>query len=319
MSQTTNIHSDLVWYKRIALEILWCVCYLLGCTPRWFRFGVMMPFFSCLLRLVGYRKKVVIKNLTNSFPEKSEAEIQALARNFYDTLAEVVVTTICLAAASPKQANEIMEWIDYEGHIERNKGRDWIAMAAHFGCWEYYPLWSWLDKECAFMSVYHTLRSDVFEHFYRRMRSRLAPNISIVPMKDTLRHYIRNRSKEHTTIIGLISDQSPILRADSQWIDFLNQKTTFIEGGERIAMKFGIPVYFVDAVRRKPGDYRIQLIELYDGKESVEEGEITRRYAEALEKMIRRSPELWMWSHRRWKHSPEIQLKRFGTTTLTEN
>ena len=300
------------------MEVLWGLCYAIGCTPRWFRFGLLLPLFSFILRLLRYRKAVVIENLTKSFPEKSAQEIRDIARRFYDTLAEVIVTTVSLAAATSERDSNAIIWRDVEAHIERNRGRDWIAMAAHYGSWEFYPLWSWDDPNCQFMSVYHTLKSEVFEHFYRRMRSRLSPNISIVPMKDTLRHYLRHRTSERTTVIGLISDQSPRLLADSKWLDFLNQKTLFIEGGERIALKFGLPVYFVDAERVRYGEYRVSLVELYDGKEQVEEGVIIRRYAEKLEAMIRRNPELWMWSHKRWKHTPEKQAAKFGRSTLEE-
>lgn len=316
MGNRENIHSDLVWYKRVALEVLWGVSYLIGCMPRWFRFGILRPFIVAILRLIGYRKAMIIKNLTNSFPEKSEKERAEIMRASYNTLAEAIVTTISLAASDKKQYDDVVEWVDLEGHISRNKGQDWVAMAAHFGSWEYYPMWGRVDKEGSFLAVYHPLRSEVFEHFYRRMRSRLSPNVEIVPMKNTVRRYVTKRKNGETAVLGLISDQSPLMRADSKWIDFLNQKTLFVEGGERIAMKFGLPVYFVDSERIEYGRYRIRFVEIYDGKEQVEEGVITHRYAEKLEAMIRRSPELWMWSHNRWRHTPEKQAKKFGATTL---
>lgn len=316
MGNKENIHSDLVWYKRVALEVLWGVSYLIGCMPRWFRFGILRPFIVAVLRLVGYRKAMIIKNLKNSFPEKSEKERKQIMRASYNTLAEVIVTTISLAASDKKQYDNVVEWVDLEGHISRNKGQDWVAMAAHFGSWEYYPMWGRVDKEGSFLAVYHPLRSDIFEHFYLRMRSKLSPNVEIVPMKNTVRRYVTKRKNGETAVLGLISDQSPLMRADSKWIDFLNQKTLFVEGGERIAMKFGLPVYFVDSERIEYGRYRIRFVQLYDGKEQVEEGVITRRYAEKLEAMIRRSPELWMLSHNRWRHTPEKQAKKFGATTL---
>ena len=316
MGNKENIHSDLVWYKRVALEVLWGVSYLIGCMPRWFRFGILRPFIVAVLRLVGYRKAMIIKNLKNSFPEKSDNERKQIMRASYNTLAEVIVTTISLAASDKKQYDNVVEWVDLEGHISRNKGQDWVAMAAHFGSWEYYPMWGRVDKEGSFLAVYHPLRSDIFEHFYLRMRSRLSPNVEIVPMKNTVRRYVTKRKNGETAVLGLISDQSPLMRADSKWIDFLNQKTLFVEGGERIAMKFGLPVYLVDSERIEYGRYRIRFVQLYDGKEQVEEGVITRRYAEKLEAMIRRSPELWMWSHNRWRHTPEKQAKKFGATTL---
>jgi KDO2-lipid IV(A) lauroyltransferase len=116
-------------------------------------------------------------------------------------------------------------------------------------------------------------------------------------------------------VLGLISDQAPPLRADTEWFDFLNRKSTFIEGSERIAMRFKLPVYFLHIERVKAGLYRLRFDPLYDGTEEVEPMEITRRYARALESMIREHPELWLWSHNRWKHSPETQVRRFGKMT----
>ena len=306
---------ELSWYKRVALELLWAISWLIGRSPRWFQYGMLRPLFTFLLRMARYRRKVIIENLTRSFPEKNDKQIKAIMRDFYYTLGEVVVSTMALASAKPERDGDLLEWVAYREHIEHNRGRDWVAMASHFGCWEYYPLWCWLDTECHFMSVYHPLKSDIFEHFYRRMR-KFAPNITTVAMADTVRHYIKRRSPEYTTVLGLISDQSPRLMADSKWLDFLGQKTTFIEGGERLALKFSIPAYFVYAERVAPGRYRARFIELYDGKEPLKEGDIVRRYAETLEKMVREHPELWMWSHKRWKHTPEKQRKKFGRSTL---
>ena len=113
-------------------------------------------------------------------------------------------------------------------------------------------------------------------------------------------------------VIGLISDQSPILRADTGWIEFFNQPTAFIDGGARIGLRFGIPIYFTYAERIKADSYKIRHVEIYDGKEQVESIEIVRRYAQHLEALVRECPELWMWSHNRWKHTPEKQARKFG-------
>ncbi|MEF2793825.1 MAG: lauroyl acyltransferase, partial [Alistipes dispar] len=48
--------------------------------------------------------------------------------------------------------------------------------------------------------------------------------------------------------------------------------------------------------------YRMSFVPLYDGEEQVAPNEITERYVRELERVIRERPELWMWSHRRWKH-----------------
>lgn len=315
MAEQSEKHNELRWYQQVAFALLWGFCRLLGFAPRWVRYYVLRPFLIGVLRLVRYRRKVILENLRHSFPEKNEDEILAIMRKYYASLGEIIANIVCLAGANPKRDADVITWEDAPKHIAENRGRDWIAMASHFGCWEYYPLWSWTDRESRFLSVYHPLKSPVFEKFFRRIR-KYTPNVELVPMANTLRQYLRVRSSEYTTVLGLISDQSPQLTADSLWYDFLNQKTTFITGSERLAMRFGLPVYFCDVERRPMGCYHVRFIQIFDGVERVEEGEITRRYVEHLERMIRRTPELWMWSHKRWKYTPEKQALMFGKSTL---
>lgn len=307
--------SDLKWYQRVLLEVIWVCALAMGYSPRWYRFGVVQPLFYVLLRLVRYRRKVIVGNLQRSFPEKSSKEINKIVRGYYTTLAEIIVDIISLAGTSPKRDPDLVTWVGRDEHEELNRGRDWIAMASHYGCWEYLPLWVWCDSITHFVTVYHPMRSPLFERFFARLRN-FAPNMHQVPMSDAIRHYIRMRNEGRNVVLGLVSDQSPNMRPDTVWFDFLNQKTAFVDGAEKLAMKFGMPVYFVHTERIAPGRYAVRLDEIYDGVEAVEPHEITRRYAVALEAMIRKTPELWMWSHRRWRHSPESQARKFGKSTL---
>lgn len=314
MSEKTPNNNSLRWHQRVALELLWGVCCTIGFMPRWFRYGIFHPFIYALLRVVRYRYKVMWSNISLSFPEKSTKEINQIVNASYRNLAEVIVDTICLAGAKRRGDLNHVTWVNKDEHLARTKGRDWIAMASHYGCWEYFPLWSFMDSKNHFMGVYHPLKSPVFEHFYRRLRN-FAPNYHQVTMQDTMRYYIRNRGNGVNLALGLISDQTPNLRADTEWFDFLNRKTAFIDGSEKLAMRFHIPIYFVHVERVKAGHIAVRFDEIYDGVEEVEPMEITRRYAAALESMIKEQPELWMWSHKRWKHSPEKQLRRYGKMT----
>lgn len=307
--------SDLKWYQRMLLEVIWVFALAIGYSPRWFRYGVLRPIIDLLLRLLRYRRKVIVDNLQRSFPEKSSKEIDKIVSGYYTTLAENIVNIISLAGTSPKRDPDLVTWVGRDEHEKLNRGRDWIAMASHHGCWEYLPLWVWHDSITHFVTVYHPMRSPLFERFFVRLRN-FAPNMHQVPMSDAIRHYIRMRNEGRNVVMGLVSDQSPNMRPDTVWFDFLNQKTAFVDGTEKLAMKFGMPVYFVHIERIAPGRYAVRLDEIYDGVEAVEPNEITRRYAVALEAMIRKSPELWMWSHRRWRHTPESQARKFGRSTL---
>ena len=110
--------------------------------------------------------------------------------------------------------------------------------------------------------------------------------------------------------VTLIADQTPGWPEIQNWTLFLGQWTPFFMGMEKLALKFHMPVVFLDVHKVRRGYYEARFDLIYDGDEAVDEGEITRRYAERLEQMIRTRPELWMWSHRRWKHDMENWMAR---------
>ena len=290
--------------QRIGLESLWLGARVFAAMPYWFKYYVVENLIFVLLRYcLRYRMKVVKTNLRNSFPEKDERELAVIRRRFYRTLAEIFVDTINLAGLTPEKGRSLLTVKGLEEQKERVGGRDWIAMTAHFGCWEYCSFWGLYDPTQIVVAVYHPLRSRIVEAFYQRLRN--GDYATTVAMKESLRFYLRNRAGGiggRNLVMGLIADQNPPRRPDSRWFRFLNQDTIFFDGGEKLALRCQLPVYYVKMERLRRGRYEMSFELIYDGKEEVAEYEITQRYVRMLEAEIRRRPELWMWSHRRWKH-----------------
>ena len=296
--------TELTPMQRIGLESLWLGARVFAAMPDWFKYYVVENLIFVLLRYcLRYRMKVVKTNLRNSFPEKDERELAVIRRRFYRTLAEIFVDTINLAGLTPEKGRSLLTVKGLEEQKERVGGRDWIAMTAHFGCWEYCSFWGLYDPTQIVVAVYHPLRSRIVEAFYQRLRN--GDYATTVAMKESLRFYLRNRAGGiggRNLVMGLIADQNPPRRPDSRWFRFLNQDTIFFDGGEKLALRCQLPVYFVKMERLRRGRYEMSFEQIYDGKEEVAEYEITERYVRMLEAEIRRRPELWMWSHRRWKH-----------------
>lgn len=300
----------ITFFQRVQLEILWFLCRGFALLPYWFRYYVFENLiFVILCYCLRYRRKVVWENLCRSFPTKSRKELAEIRRKFYRTLSEIFVDTVSLAGVnSADKARRMIRFPGGEAQSAVTAGRDWIAMMAHFGCWEYGSFWGLYDPSQVVVAVYHPLRNVVMEELYQRLRSH--SNTRTVAMQECLRFYLRNREQGidgKNMVIGLIADQNPPRRPDSHWFRFLNQDTLFFDGGERLALKCGLPVYFgrMDRVRR--GCYEMTFEQIYDGQEKVSENEITERYVRRLEAMIEARPELWMWSHRRWKHKRQPQ------------
>ena len=107
-------------------------------------------------------------------------------------------------------------------------------------------------------------------------------------------------------VVGFVSDQSPRLTSTHLWVNFLNQETAVFTGTERIAKKVDAAVFFVDITKKKRGHYLCQLRPLTSDARSYPDYQLTEVYMQELEKMIRRNPSIWLWSHRRWKHKRPV-------------
>lgn len=318
MSRADNIIAGATRWERIRYYALYSVCRLVGYLPEWFLYYCLAEVLYLILYYVArYRVKVTRSNLSNSFPEKSDRELRRIERKFYRHLSEIFIDTIDLTGISKRALRRRMVIENEDSHRRNIEGRDWIAAMAHYGSWEYFMVYALGDEPGReTVGVYKTLHSKAMDMLYLRMRSRM--NMAPVPMSLFLRHVVRNRSNNVRMGIGLIADQSPAWFYWDKWYDFLGQPTHFYNGMETIALRFGMPIYFMHIDKTRRAHYRGRFECIYDGSEQVEEGEITRRYARKLENMIRERPELWLWSHRRWKHRPTAEeLERIQTQNVS--
>lgn len=288
--------------ERLECGALTVVCKVVGWLPERFLYGPFLDLLYWLLyRVFKYRVDVVHDNLTRAFPEKGAEEIAGIESRFYRHLAEIFVDTVDLVGISAGKLKRRMNFLNNDQLHEWMQGRDWIAAMAHYGSWEYFNVYP-LVTESKVLGVYHPLKDRGFDAFYKKSRSRFG--LTPVAVNLLLRTYMAGRKEGRPQVIGLIADQIPTLYNIDHWYEFFGRYTGFYSGMEKMALRFGIPVVFVDVTKTARARYEVRFEMLYDGHEEVGPHEITARYAACLEKMIRRCPELWMWSHRRWKHQP---------------
>ncbi len=294
----------LSFLQRVALEVIWLNCRIFAIMPRWYRYGVVARLVCALLRLVGYRSKVVVDNLKNAFPEKSEEEIERIKNGFYYNISQIFVETISMPAMSDEDCRRANRITNIEVMCEDLKGKNWIAAMAHQGCWEFNTFYGVYQSGHVQAGVYSPLHNRVADALYLRLRERTG--LIKLPMNDIMRFCIRNLETGidgKPIVVALIADQTPPRKEkNNRWFEFFHRDTIFFDGAEKLAMRYNMPVYFVAMKRVKPGFYESTLDLIYDGQEVVEEGVITTRYAKRLEQMITEDPESWLWSHRRWKH-----------------
>lgn len=310
MSENTDKRSSRFWGN-----VIYCCCRAVGLLPWWFLYYVLAePIYFLLYYVVRYRVKVTRSNLRNSFPEKGKKELRRIERAYYRHLSQVFIDTIDLAGISPKAMLRRMVMVDEEKIRGEMLGRDFIGAMSHYGSWEYFMFFAInAEQGRRTLGVYKPLHNKAFDHYYRKMRSRLG--MIPVSMRMVTRDIVTNKRAGNSVTLGIVGDQTPRRSSIDHWFDFLGQPTPFYSGIEKLALKFGMAVYFLDIEKVKRAHYVVRPVMIWDGREEVSQWEITERYIGKLEEMIRRNPQYWMWSHRRWKSKPEAGELEVGEPT----
>jgi KDO2-lipid IV(A) lauroyltransferase len=250
--------------------------------------------------IIGYRKKVVFENLSNSFPEKSKNEIKSIAKKFYRHLGDIIIENAAILNMSQEKVQQFTVVRNIEQMNQfHEKNKNVIAITAHYGNWELLPTLSPHTKY-KILSVYKPLKNKFFDKKIYQMRKRF--NGVPVPMKSVYKEITKQQREGNSFILGLVADQCPPRKYINYWTTFLNQETPFFTGSEKIARKFNHAVVLTLVKKRKRGLYEIDFIPLVENAKEMNEAEITEQYVRELEKTINENPPCWLWSHRRWKY-----------------
>ncbi len=262
--------------------------------------------FVIIYYIVRYRRRVVIDNITSSFPEKSAVECCGIARQFYRHFADYFVETIKLAHVSDAEMKRRMEFVGVE-MIDRlfDEGRSIVMYFSHCGNWEWAPsitLWTRHkpSSETVFAQVYRPLKNAWFDAYFLKLRSRFG-SLSF-DKRMVFRDLLRLRRDGALSITGFMSDQKPSSNDPVHVLEFLNHPTAVITGTETIVRKLDFVAVYWDMEKLRRGHYRLTARLITDNAASMAPLSITDTYVRMLETTIRRQPSIWLWSHRRWKN-----------------
>ena len=297
--------------NKVVYYLVYVIWYLLSLLPFWVHYLFSDFVYLIVYRLIGYRVKVVRNNLTTSFPEKSEAEILQIERKFYHSLCDYFVEAVKMMTMSERQMRRRMVFKNTEALNLCIAEKQSIALyLGHTFNWEWItslPLW--LTKKAHCGQLYHALENEAFDTLFLHIRERWGSEC--IPLVDVLRKTIEYKQKQQTTIIGYLADQVPHWNNIHHWCWFLNHDTPVMTVTERIAIKNRQAIFFLEMSRPKRGYYVAEFKLITRTPEHLKEFETTDIYHQMLERSIRRQPELWLWSHNRWKRTREEFNERF--------
>lgn len=251
------------------------------------------------VNVVRLRADVVANNLQKAFPELDAAARADLADRYHRQIADVAVEVLKAFAITPAELRDRVRIEGLEAVRARlDAGQPVLLVAAHHCNWEWALLALSLELGHPLDAVYKPLKTPWAERAFYWMRTRFGGRLT--PAKEIVPQVIARKSDVRA--LAMVADQVPSTSPSKFWTRFLNQDTAFYMGAEEIARAVGYPVYFVAMERVARSRYVVRVSLLAERGNGLEiPKETTRRYAVALEKLLREHPADWFWSHNRWK------------------
>jgi KDO2-lipid IV(A) lauroyltransferase len=273
--------------------------------PFWLIYLLADIFYWFVYYVVGYRKKVVIKNLKNAFPEKSEIEINAISKKYFRHFADLTLETIKMRGMKPADFEERMK-VTNADLINRyfENGKSVMVLTMHYNNWEWGTYLSvHLKHNC--LAVYKPLQNVLFDRFMNKTRSKFGTHL--VKNDQILRRVLQAEKQNKPVFIWLAGDQTPP-EFHKFWFRFLNQDAMFYPGPAFISKRFNQPVFFQKTEKTERGKYQITFELLFENPAQFSETEIIKTYIQRMEEVIREQPVFYLWSHKRWKHKRPADL-----------
>ncbi|NML19694.1 lipid A biosynthesis acyltransferase [Pseudoflavitalea sp. G-6-1-2] len=287
--------------------LIYGLLYLMSLLPMWFLYGFADILAALVYHVIGYRRKVVLDNITIAFPEKSLKERKKIAKQFYRNFVDNFIETIKLLSASK-------EWILKRFQLDSaafetflDQGRKCQLHLGHNFNWEMANVSMPFFTKHKFLVVYMPIKNKAMERLFMHLRTRTGSTMlpatnmrtAIVPFRHT------------NYVLALVADQAPGSPANAYWLNFFGKPTPFVRGPENGARIANIPVVFAQIYKTRRGYYRVYLEVGAENPSELPVGELTRRYIRFLENAIREHPEMWLWSHRRWKHDWKNEYSQY--------
>jgi len=276
---------------------------------------------SCLLRpwsarLIGgalgslfYRisrryRTVALNNLRAAFgDEKSEREIEIIAKSVFRHFARGAVEFFYLLSLKPEQIDKM---IDVEG-MERiddalKEGKGCIVITAHYGNWEL------LARKLVIRGhKVSVIARDSDDPGMTGIATKIRESGGYAvydkdqPLIGAFRPLRRNE------LLGILPDQNE--SHGGVFADFFGRPASTATGPAMFALRSGAPVVPVFAPRMPDGRYKAIAYPRIEftpsGNEEQDIFGLTTLINQAIEDEVRRHPDQWLWLHDRWKLTHE--------------
>ncbi len=251
--------------------------------------------------LGGTRARYALANLRVAYPDRSDEERQRIGQESY---AHTALNLVDLARSERWAREEFLEHVSFKDmhHLERAlaRGRGAIALLAHLGNFE-------LAKRAAPVAgiplsvLTRPLNNTRMNEYFEQESTRTG--VQLIPHRRSIFSVIRTLRAGR--VIAILNDQY-IRRSHGIWVPLFGARCSTSPGISTLALRTGAPVVPAYVIRDGPGHHTMYFEEELAPPPDGDAHAFTTAQNAVLERIIRAHPEQWLWTHRRFRHSPDL-------------
>lgn len=277
--------------------LLYGFLYVISLLPFFILYGISDFAFFILYHVVGYRKNIVLNNLTIAFPEKTLEEKKRISKQFYKNFVDNFIETIKLLSMSTEEFERraSIEFTDAKRLVDT--GFNIQFHSGHQMNWEYASLAISHALTIPWLAVYMQIAAKPVDRLFLKIRRKFGATMVEKSKYQTMMPQLMKSQYA----LGLLADQNPSPPKNGYWLNFFDKPAPFLVGPEKGAIRYKTAVVFVNIVKLKRGYYHFDCKVVAEDGSKTGNGELTRMYRDFLEEGIRAHPDNYLWSHRRWK------------------
>ena len=290
--------------QRIEFGLVWLLMQLMALLPRGAARAVGAAIGWLAYAATPRLRQVGLRNLALAFPDTPAVERKQILRAMYRQLGWQLAEFCHMPGYTLERANQFIRYEGLENYLAaQRRGQGVLILTGHLGAWE-------------LSSFYHSLAGHPMSMIIRRLDNswidRLVNDIRtqhgnrVLPKDDFARGLIAAMRAGDTVGVLMDTNMTP---PQGVFVDFFGRAACTASGVARVALRTGaavLPGFLVwePAEKRYVLHFLPELQLIDTGDSEADAIANTQLFTTALENVIRRYPEQWLWVHRRWKTRP---------------
>ena len=260
-------------------------------------------FLSGMLKLIHPRAKVIDDNLKIGYPDSPAQWREDIRGQVYENLAWTVTELLALQ----HDPSQVFKWVKNvrnleiaDGLLARNQGV--IFLSGHFGNWELLAGWyaQYAKKKGHSFCIVTQEQSDKdITRYIEEIRRNVG--IDLIPKEMSVLKYAHMlKQGAHIALLNDIAGVGEVM------VPFMGHDATNMAGPAVMSMLSGVPIVPVAIYRTAPFEHEVEFFEpVKVPSEGLSHEERMKKIILecnlAIERFIRKRPELWFWLHKRWR------------------